>query len=297
MTETLTVSCPRGHGPLVTVAPDTLDGSWLEVGFCRTCSGLWVPHAGVASLIPQVLLDDLVWARVEEHCMDCSCGRFPGQLTFRSQQIGGGGDVKTDAVLAQVVEIDRCDECVCLWLDGGELGGLGGKDSQRVVSDSFQIDAEMVQIWGMGGDVGDRRAQRNIDGAQVDVWYDDEPQPGVQTRFSWHAELADCGVRGSLGKENKVTRLLRRVGVSDIEVGDAEFDSEFHIVSSDGAAMRAWLARPEVLPALRVIRQRSDASVHIRRDGFEVAGWVSDGTVAPDAELEAACATLYGSLR
>jgi len=284
MTEKLTVSCPRGHGPLVTVAPDTLDGAWLEVGFCRTCSGLWIPQEGVRSLIPKELLDDLVWARVEEHCMDCSCGRFPGRLTFRSQQIGS-------------VEIDRCDECVCLWLDGGELGGLGGKDSQRVVSDSFQIGAEMVQTWGMGGDDQDRRVQRSIDGAQVDIWYDDEPQPGVPTRFSWHADLVGCGVRGSLGKESAVTRMLRRVGVSDIEVGDAEFDREFHIVSSDDAAMKSWLARPEVLPALRVIRSRADASVHIRRDGFEVGGWVLDGTVAPDVELEAACETLYRSLR
>ncbi len=284
MTETLTVSCPRGHGPLVTVAPDTLDGASLEVGFCRTCSGLWVPHDGVPSLIPQALLDDLVWARVEEHCMDCSCGRFPHRLTFRSQQLGS-------------VEIDRCDECVCLWLDGGELGGLGGKESQRIVSDSFQVGADMVQTFGMGGDDQDRRVQRSIDGAQVDIWYDDEPQPGVPTRFSWQAELGDCGVRGSLGKENAVTLLLRKLGVSDIEVGDAEFDREFHIVSSDEEAMRAWLLRSEVLPALRVIRQRADASVHIRRDGFEVAGWVSDATVAPDAELEAACETLYRSLR
>jgi hypothetical protein len=205
-------------------------------------------------------------------------------MTFRSQQIGS-------------VEIDRCDECACLWLDGGELGGLGGKDSQRVVSDSFQIGADIVQTFGMGGDADDRRVQRNIDGGQIEIWYDDEPQPGVPTRFSWHAELADCGVRGSLGKETVVTRLLRKIGVSDIEVGDAGFDREFHIASSDGEAMKSWLARPEVLPALRIIRQRADASVHIRRDGFDVAGWVSDGTVAPDAELEAACETLYRSLR
>ena len=163
MAEMRSVPCPRGHGLLVGVVPETLDGSQSPVGFCQTCKGLWVPHDLVHSLIPQDLLDDLVWAPVsKEASMHCSCG-FPGQSTFRSQRIGAGGPVHTDAELAEVVTIDRSDQCACLWLDSGEVAGLGGKDSIRVVSERFEVSEAVLVTYGMGGDPNDRLKEVQID--------------------------------------------------------------------------------------------------------------------------------------
>ena len=283
MTE-LTISCPRGHGTLAAMVPETLDGSSREVGFCSVCAGMWIPPDLVASMVPEEVRAEMVWAKLDEPGAECSCGRFPGQLTFRSQQIGG-------------VVIDRCDQCVCLWLDGGELDGLGGPGIGDCVAETFVTGAAIVTTWGMGGDSEDRIEHRVIDGADVTIWYDDEPAPGEPTRFSWRGQLAKNDIRGTVGKETAGTRLLRKLGIKDIEVGEPEFDAKFRIVSSDEASMRRWLQRPEVPAALWAVRQRAAGVLNIWRDGFEVTGWLPDGSPTPDTELDHACETLYRSLR
>ncbi len=148
----------------------------------------------------------------------------------------------------------------------------------------------------MGADPGDRVEQRSLSGADVQIWYDDEPKPGDPTSFSWRGELADSALRGTVGKETSATRLLRKLGVCDIEVGDAEFDSEFHIVSSEEEKMRSWVERPEVREALWAVRNRAAGIVSIWRGGFEVTGWLADTALVPDSQLEAACEILYRSL-
>ncbi len=283
MDEQLTVSCPRGHGPLAALVPETLDGVRRAVGFCAVCGGMWVPHDLVQSMLPEKVRVDLVWAEVDEPCIECSCGRFPGKMTFRSQQIGD-------------VEIDRCDECVCLWLDGGEIEDLGGSGIGDFTDESFSVGAGVVTTFGMGADPGDRVEQRSLSGADVQIRYDDEPKPGDPTSFSWRGELADSALRGTVGKETSATRLLRKLGVCDIEVGDAEFDSEFHIVSSEEEKMRSWVERPEVREALWAVRNRAAGIVSIWRGGFEVTGWLADTALVPDSQLEAACEILYRSL-
>jgi hypothetical protein len=284
MNEQLTISCPRGHGPLAAMVPETLDGARGEVGFCAICGGMWVPHSLVAGMVPEKVRVDLVWAEAGEPCIECSCGRFPGQMTFRTQQVGD-------------VVIDRCDQCVCLWLDGGELEDMGGSGIGDFVAESFSGDASIVKTWGMGGDPGDRVEERSVDGAAVQTWYDDEPKPGDPTRFSWRGELAESSVRGTVGRETSATRLLRKLGISDIEVGDAEFDNEFKVISSDEDSMHAWVARSEVRAALWAVRRRAAGIVSIWREGFEVTGWLSDGVPIPDTAIETACETLYRSLR
>ncbi len=98
MDEQLTVSCPRGHGPLAALVPETLDGVRRAVGFCAVCGGMWVPHDLVQSMLPEKVRVDLVWAEVDEPCIECSCGRFPGKMTFRSQQIGDVGSIAATSV-------------------------------------------------------------------------------------------------------------------------------------------------------------------------------------------------------
>ena len=149
----------------------------------------------------------------------------------------------------------------------------------------------------MGADPGDRVEHRSLDGADVQISYDDEPKPGEPTSFSWRGALADSALRGTVGKETAVTLLLRKLGVSDIEVGDAEFDSEFHIISSDEEQMRSWVERPAVREALLAVRRRAACIVSIWRQGFEVTGQLPDDATVPDPQLESFCEALYRSAR
>lgn len=308
---TIPVACPRGHGDLVTLSPATLDGSRRLVGGCWTCGGIWVPVEAVPSLFPEALLRRFAESGYKD--VGPRCGRCPGGPEMRQQHI-------------QHVEVDRCQTCLALWLDGQEFRALGGGAEAAgqamtcdvcalelapfgntvastvfgrvcppcVTAAPLVVSTEVHLSLGMGGEKGDRIITREVLGASVRSTYDEE---GSALRWQFTGELHGCPVRGSLTHENRLSRMLRAIGVSDLESGVDAFDDVWLVRAERDDPMLAFLDSPGVTDHLMTLHQRVGATVLIGRDHFTCEGNAPAGGPVPDQALEDAADALYLALR
>ncbi len=311
MNESVTVCCPKNHGPLARLTPATFDGVQVEIGGCWKCGGLWVPVDVVQHLFPEE--QRVRFAETGFTDVGPGCGRCPDSPAMRSQRVQG-------------IEIDRCFECLCLWLDGGELWLLGGGDQSAVQDrglcdvcgqsrDSasrsrtalgwvcgrcrsqqpLRVGAAVVHTLGLGGDSGDGIHRREVDGAVVESMYD--AAPGTPTLFQWRGPLADSSVRGTVGYETRLSNVLRTVGIRDIEVGDPTFDARFKVTSAGDEAMLGWLSSQVIRDDLMALADIGGCVVLVDRDGMSILGELSPESEMPLPVLEDACERVYLSLR
>lgn len=301
------IDCPRDHGPLKALSPATLDGASVTVGGCLTCGGMWVPATVVRSLFPEALL--IRFAESGYQSAGMACRRCASAPPLRQQVVSG-------------IEIDRCTECSGLWLDGGELGSLGGGTSEAAsrttcdvcahplpvggaqsalgqLCDSclrnppLELDSDVVLTFGMGGEAGDRMIRKQLDGAAVEVLWDEEDG---HLRFQWRGELLQNDVRGSITHENRMTRLFRRMGVRDLEFGERDFDAVFNIRAEREEPMLQWLGQPPIQQALLSLYDQIGITVQLSRERLVIEGDTPPGRVDPES-IEAACEGLFRSLR
>lgn len=309
MLDTLHVECSRDGLPLLALEPATLDGSRIEVGGCSMCGGIWVAPEDARALFPAALLSR--FAETGYSGEGPACGRCEDKPVMRSQKVDG-------------VEIDRCETCLGLWLDGGELWSLGGGSETAACGDSCDVcgggllasSSEKTALgqmcghclsrgplrlskavghgFGMGGQANDSLTQRRIDGAAVSIRYDEENE-GVY--FEWAGELVTSPVRCTVGYETRFSRILRSVGWSDTEIGDTKFDDTFKISVGIEEPVLRWLSTQSIRDALWVLEGSSRAVVHVDQAVFAVTATLPIGTSLPLKTLEDACEVLYRSLR
>lgn len=304
---TIQLVCPHDHGPLKSLSPATLDGARIAVGGCLTCGGLWVPATAVRSLFPEELL--VRFAESGYKSVGPPCRRCSSSPAMQQQVVSG-------------IEVDRCTECSALWLDGGELWSLGGgteeAESQTTCdvcahplprggargalgqlcesclrADVLEIDSDVVVAWGMGGEAGDRLVRKRVDGADVEVMWDEDKD---HLYFQWHAELLRNEVRGSISHENGMSRLLRKMGVRDLEFGMRDFDATFVIRAERKEPMVEWLGQAAVRDALMSLYEQVGITVQLTRDTVVFEGETTVGGVRPE-DVEALCEGLFRTLQ
>ncbi|HCP47867.1 MAG TPA: hypothetical protein DIU15_17645 [Deltaproteobacteria bacterium] len=308
MYETTLVQCPRGHGDLTAVRPPTPDGAASEVGHCAECGGLWIPGEEVRHFFSPDML--VRFAESGATGSGPPCGRCTAEAHMSCYTFDG-------------VEVDRCHTCFGLWLDLGELEGLGGgahrdtsmghclfcarrthRDPETgttpvlcascLKGSPLEVKRGSSHTMGMGGEAGDRITNTTIQGGRVQVLYDEEDESIL---FCWDGEIANSPVRCTVAYETQVTRIFRSLGFNDLELGEPAFDAQFNVLSSTPEETRDWLNAPGVRPAMDVIAREASAFVYVNGDGLRILGELPLKSVVPNEPLEQACVALYLSLR
>lgn len=300
------IPCARGHGPLRRFLPATFDGSPVEIGGCPRCGGMWIPVGAIRSLFPAGLLTYFSEQGYIDEGPRCpACTQSP---PMRQQRVRG-------------VEIDRCLYCLGLWLDGGEMFALGGGADSYATCDVCGIGipgSETREPTGLGHlcrvcrhamvlDVdspNDRRLaplpegveQRQVDGGTVRIAWDVDEE-GEETLFEFRGELPECRVRGTLTHENRLTSILRAIGVADIEIGRKDFDACFRVKAELAEPMRRWLGMEGVTDALLRLNREEGATVRVDRGLVTIQGEQEHDLPVPNADVEQACVTVYTALR
>jgi hypothetical protein len=290
------VICPRGHGPLNRFVPATWDGTSIVIGGCRTCGGMWIPVWAIRSLLPEELPLAMAQVSVSEEAPRCrSCANTPRM----SQQYFGG------------VEVDRCLYCHSLWLDGGELAGLGAAVDEAISHPACDACAmlttrdNLVET-GMGllcpacltgsaltiapAPVAGPRPS----GSAVTEW-----QPGAkggETLFEFRGALQACPVHGSITHENRLSRMMKAMGSTDIEAGHPRFDARFLVKAKPEEPMRRWISSGRVAEDLLLLDGEGGCTARIDGEGLEIRGSQRAGKPTPNPAVEQAAERLYQAL-
>lgn len=294
------IVCLHGHGPLQRFTPPTWDGAPVVVGGCRNCGGLWIPVAAIRSVLPEELSLAMAQVSLSETAPRCfNCEEQPRM----SQQYFDG------------VEVDRCLYCHGLWLDGGELGSLrsavvGALEHPACDACGICVTEGQLSETGMGrlcrtcldsADL-DREAAAPVPsspqtaqmGAESTGWTVD-PRGG-ETLFEFRRGLSACPVRGSITHENRFSRMMKAVGSSDAEVGDARFDARFLVKASDEGPMLSWLTSGRVVQDLLLLDAEGGCVVRVDAEGIEIRGSQAAARPIPNPLVEQAAARVYEAL-
>ena len=294
------IVCLHDHGPLQQFTPATWDGAPIVVGGCQTCGGMWIPVWAIRSVLPEEL--SLAMAKVSLSEKAPRCRNCEGQPRMSQQYFGG-------------VEVDRCLYCHALWLDGGELGTLRSTTEgalEHPACDACGVCVTRGQLTetGMGslcrtcaGSSGlDRETTAPIPaspqtaqlGAESTSWKVDKR--GGETLFEFRGGLAGCSVRGSITHENRFSRMMKAVGNTDAEVGNARFDARFLVKASDEEPMVRWLTSGRVVDDLLLLDAEGGCIVRVDASSIEIRGSQAAARPTPNPVIEQAAARIYEAL-
>lgn len=289
----LVVECPRGHGPLHAVTLSGKDAARAPVGACSICGGLWMAADVVPLVFPAEQLAQMATVGVSGRGPDCT--RCPGVQLLQTQVVNG-------------VALDRCPECAGMWLDGGELGALLDDSDPGCVAcgatraeglalcgscaslPQLEESAVVEMPFGLGGQAGDRTFHTSVDGNKVVVSYDEH---SGGTMLSWVGHLSACPLKLSVGYETALTRLLGRVGLRDLQVGEPRFDAMFLLDAVDPELALRVLERADVQSALMELGELYRATVEVTTFGVIVTGATQRRFAPPDPAFEHAATTLF----
>jgi hypothetical protein len=139
-------------------------------------------------------------------------------------------------------------------------------------------------------------ASMEVMGGHVESGWDVDPD-GDSTLFEFRGELRDSAVRGSLTHEGRMTRMLRAIGVTDIEIGHQAFDDRFCVKAEFDVPMRRWLKATGVADRLLELDSVGGCTVRADRHRLVIRGEQAAHLPAPNPVMVDAASFVYSVLR